>query len=192
MARTARIRFVPLQNTLANVPLSIYSPLVQAQKVRDSPLARRPGSRHADASLMQRPQALALHVTSADGREAYLGWSGLSAARSLPGGSALVDEALEVDPGVGEAFGWSEGDVVELAVLHALPQAQTVSVAPLAPEDWDVIVRGVSLARGSFALLRALLSGFFAVDSSICRASTPTTSSRTSFSPSASSRLASS
>jgi hypothetical protein len=61
-------------------------------------------------SLSQRPQSLAVHVRTQAGREAYIGWSGLSSARPTPGSSQR--EVLEVDPGLASSFGWAEGSLV--------------------------------------------------------------------------------
>ncbi|KAL7412756.1 P-loop containing nucleoside triphosphate hydrolase protein [Mrakia frigida] len=115
MPQTAFIRFLPLKTTLANLPLSIYSPLVQAQK---------------------RPQSLALHVLTKTGKASYLGWSGMS---SSGGGAGGGKEWLEVDPGVGEGFGWKDGMEVEISIIHSLTPAKSISVAPLTPEDWEII-----------------------------------------------------
>ncbi|CDZ96687.1 AAA-type ATPase [Phaffia rhodozyma] len=112
MVYKARIRLLSLKTSLANLPLSIYSPLVQAQK---------------------RPQSLALHVISQSGKESYLGWSGLSSSAAAPG------DWLEVDPGVAAGFGWVQGQEVEISIVNGLSKAKSISVAPLTPEDWDMI-----------------------------------------------------
>lgn len=111
------------------------------------------------SSFSQRPQSLALHVLTKTGKASYLGWSGMS---SSVGGAGGGKEWLEVDPGVGEGFGWKDGMEVsrlllsfshlvltlrrfcfkvEISIIHSLTPAKSISVAPLTPEDWEIIVR---------------------------------------------------
>lgn len=121
------VRFLPLKTSLSNLPPTLYSPLVASQKV--SCLARRISDlpsfiplscpARADYSspdsrpvVMQRPQSLAVHVRTQAGSESYVGWSGLSSSRPAPGSGQK--EYLEVDPGVGRAMGWQEGELVSL------------------------------------------------------------------------------
>lgn len=70
---------------------------------------------------------------------------------------------LDVDPGVGASFGWKDGievssaldshplcrarlthscapQQVEISIVHSLSPAKSISVAPLTPEDWEIIV----------------------------------------------------
>jgi len=101
-----------------------------------------------------------------------MGWSGMSSSSGAAGGGK---EWLEVDPGVGEGFGWKDGmevgtlsslflpflqrtDLkllgfqVEISIIHSLTPAKSISVAPLTPEDWEIIVRSSRLFPFSLCL----------------------------------------
>lgn len=86
--------------------------------------------------VQQRPQGLAIHLTlvtegkrrvnDSSSREAYVGWTGMASASSLAqfnsGGIAdKVLETIEIDPQFAEGLGFSEGDVVRVAVGWTTP-----------------------------------------------------------------------
>ncbi|KAG2125764.1 P-loop containing nucleoside triphosphate hydrolase protein [Suillus clintonianus] len=124
MPRRARVHFVSLKSSLVNLPISIYGPLLERQI---------------------RPQTLAVHLksTNGEGREAYVGWTGMASASSLASFNSTAGErgieTLEIDPQYASGLGFKEGDVVELGLLYDLPYAKTVSTEPLSADDWDVV-----------------------------------------------------
>ncbi|KAG8905544.1 Peroxisome biosynthesis protein pex1 [Tulasnella sp. 403] len=135
MPRRATVRYVSLKSCLANLPISIYGPLVENQV---------------------RPQALAVHLTlqpKPDSKErskpptAYVGWTGMAAASSLAlwnnpnnaHGSDAHLETIEIDPQYAQCLGFLENDVVEIGLLHDLPAAQSVSTEPLSADDWEIL-----------------------------------------------------
>lgn len=128
MPKRARIHFVSLRSSLVNLPISIYGPLVE----RDI-----------------RPQHLAVHLTLVGDKnnqplDAYFGWTGMASASSLAhmNASQLGErsfETLEMDPQYAQALGLSQGDLVEIGLLHDLPQAKTVITEPISADDWEII-----------------------------------------------------
>lgn len=124
MPRRARVHFVSLKSSLVNLPISVYGPLLERQI---------------------RPQTLAVHLkpTDGEGREAYVGWTGMASASSLASFNSTAGErgieTLEIDPQYAAGLGFKEGDVVELGLLYDLPYAKTVSTEPLSADDWDVV-----------------------------------------------------
>ncbi|KAG1893975.1 P-loop containing nucleoside triphosphate hydrolase protein [Suillus fuscotomentosus] len=124
MPRRAKVHFVSLKSSLVNLPISVYGPLLERQI---------------------RPQTLAVHLkpTDGEGREAYVGWTGMASASSLALFNSTAAErgieTLEIDPQYAAGLGFKEGDVVELGLLYDLPYAKTVSTEPLSADDWDVV-----------------------------------------------------
>ncbi|KIO34783.1 hypothetical protein M407DRAFT_210235, partial [Tulasnella calospora MUT 4182] len=130
MPRRAAIKYVSLKSCLVNLPLSIYGPLVQNQV---------------------RPQSLAIHLSSSsDGRgtpvkSAYVGWTGMAAASSLTMWNSAAStrdsqlETIEIDPQYAQSLGFSEGETVEIGLLHDLPVASSVSTEPLSADDWEIL-----------------------------------------------------
>lgn len=68
--------------------------------------------------LFQRPQTLAVHLkpTDGEGREVYVGWTGMASASSLASFNSTAGErgieTLEIDPQYAAGLGFKEGDVV--------------------------------------------------------------------------------
>ncbi|KZT01895.1 AAA-domain-containing protein [Laetiporus sulphureus 93-53] len=134
MPRRARIHCVSLRSSLVHLPVSIYGPLLERQI---------------------RPQNLAVHLSlvSSSRRssgnesrkvEAYVGWTGMAAASSYAhyqsGGSSEKGlETIEIDPQYAESLGFALGDVVEIALLHDLPSATSVTAEPVTSDDWEII-----------------------------------------------------
>ncbi|KIK41964.1 hypothetical protein CY34DRAFT_84427 [Suillus luteus UH-Slu-Lm8-n1] len=124
MPRRARVHCVSLKSSLVNLPISVYGPLLERQI---------------------RPQTLGVHLkpTDGEGREAYVGWTGMASASSLVSFNSTAGErgieTLEIDPQYAAGLGFKEGDVVELSLLYDLPYAKTVSTEPLSADDWDVV-----------------------------------------------------
>ncbi|KAG2056526.1 AAA-domain-containing protein [Suillus hirtellus] len=124
MPRRAKVHFVSLKSSLVNLPISVYGPLLERQI---------------------RPQTLAVHLkpTDGEGREVYVGWTGMASASSLASFNSTAGErgieTLEIDPQYAAGLGFKEGDVVELGLLYDLPYAKTVSTEPLSADDWDVV-----------------------------------------------------
>ncbi|KAG1873799.1 P-loop containing nucleoside triphosphate hydrolase protein [Suillus subluteus] len=124
MPRRARVHFVSLKSSLVNLPISVYGPLLERQI---------------------RPQTLAVHLKPIDGegREAYVGWTGMASASSLASFNSTAGErgieTLEIDPQYAAGLGFKEGDVVELGLLYDLPYAKTVGTEPLSADDWDIV-----------------------------------------------------
>lgn len=101
--------------------------------------------------------SLSSSSSSRQPKTAYLGWSGLNAAANV---SQVGDgvESVEVDPEVAMSLGWSEGILVsyqcclgfeinrcswlqvEIAVIHNPLVAKSVSVTPMSPDDWEILV----------------------------------------------------
>ncbi|KAF8813732.1 AAA-domain-containing protein [Phlegmacium glaucopus] len=130
MPKRARIHFVSLRSSLVNLPISIYGPLVERSI---------------------RPQHLAVHLTLVPGVEnnqsridAYFGWTGMASASSLAHLNAGQSgersfETLEMDPQYAQGLGLAQGDLVEIGLLHDLPQAKMVITEPLSADDWEII-----------------------------------------------------
>ncbi|KAG1809269.1 P-loop containing nucleoside triphosphate hydrolase protein [Suillus variegatus] len=124
MPRRAKVHFVSLKSSLVNLPISVYGPLLERQI---------------------RPQTLAVHLkpTDGEGREVYVGWTGMASASSLASFNSTAGErgieTLEIDPQYAAGLGFKEGDVLELGLLYDLPYAKTVSTEPLSADDWDVV-----------------------------------------------------
>ncbi|KJE00988.1 peroxin-1 [Cryptococcus gattii NT-10] len=148
MVRKAAVKYRSLRSNLVNLPLSLYAQLVQQQA---------------------RPQSLILHLSpvlslsssssSRQPKTAYLGWSGLNAAANV---SQVGDgvESVEVDPEVAMSLGWSEGILVEIALIHNPVIAKSVSVTPMSPDDWEILEQHVSfLENNLLSQLRAAQKG---------------------------------
>ncbi|KAG6885001.1 hypothetical protein C0993_006652 [Termitomyces sp. T159_Od127] len=130
MPRKAHIHYVSLRSSLVNLPISIYGPLLERNI---------------------RPQHLAIHlklVSSAQKQsgnvEAYVGWTGMASASSLNHFSSTQNaektlETVEIDPQYAQGLGLSQGDLVEIGLLHDLPLAKSVATEPLTSDDWDII-----------------------------------------------------
>ncbi|KAG1724710.1 uncharacterized protein EDB91DRAFT_1170324 [Suillus paluster] len=94
MPRRARLHFVSLKSSLVNFPISIYGPLLERQI---------------------RPQTLAVHLkpTDVEGREVYVGWTGMASASSLASFNSTAGErgieTLEIDPQYTAGLGFKEG-----------------------------------------------------------------------------------
>ncbi|TYJ52064.1 hypothetical protein B9479_007341 [Cryptococcus floricola] len=147
MARKATVKYRSLRSNLVNLPLSLYAQLGQQQA---------------------RPQGLILHLSplsvsssssSRQPKAAYLGWSGLNAAVSA---SQLGDglESVEVDPEVAMSYGWSEGAILEMSVIHNPTVARSVAVTPLTSDDWEILEQHASfLENNLLSQLRAAVKG---------------------------------
>ncbi|KIM45052.1 hypothetical protein M413DRAFT_441700 [Hebeloma cylindrosporum] len=132
MPKRARIHFVSLRSSLVNLPISIYGPLVERNI---------------------RPQHLAVHLTlvpnptikpTPERIEVYVGWTGMASASSLAhfnAGQAADGgfETIEIDPQYAQGLGLSQGDLVEIGLLHDLPHASSVGTEPLTSDDWEII-----------------------------------------------------
>ncbi|ODO01366.1 hypothetical protein I350_06185 [Cryptococcus amylolentus CBS 6273] len=147
MARKAAVKYRSLRSNLVNLPLSLYAQLGQQQA---------------------RPQGLILHLSplsvpssssSRNPKAAYLGWSGLNAAVSP---SQLGDglESVEVDPEVAMSYGWSEGAILEISVIHNPTVARSVAVTPLTSDDWEILEQHASFLEDNLlSQLRAAVKG---------------------------------
>ncbi|WVQ72931.1 hypothetical protein IAR50_002493 [Cryptococcus sp. DSM 104548] len=147
MVRKAAVKYRSLRSNLVHLPLSLYVQL---------------GQQHA------RPQGLILHLSPLSApsssasrlpKAAYLGWSGLNAAVT---GSQLGDglESVEVDPEVAMSYGWSEGTILEISVIHNPTVARSVAVTPLTSDDWEILEQHASfLENNLLSQLRAAVKG---------------------------------
>ncbi|KAF9482195.1 AAA-domain-containing protein [Pholiota conissans] len=132
MPKRARVYYVSLRSSLVNLPISIYGPLVERSV---------------------RPQHLAVHLllvpnpglkSTSERVEAYVGWTGMASASSLAhfnAGQASDGgfETIEIDPQYAQGLGLSQGDLVEIGLLHDLPPAKSVGTEPLTSDDWEII-----------------------------------------------------
>ncbi|TFY68057.1 hypothetical protein EVG20_g3702 [Dentipellis fragilis] len=129
MPRRARIHYVSLRSSLVNLPISIYGPLLE----------RNVRPQHVAVLLT----CLAPAVKHEKGRiDAYVGWTGMLASSSIAhfnAGSDTSLETVEIDPQYGQALGLSQGDIVEIGLLHDLPFAKSVSTEPATPDDWEIL-----------------------------------------------------
>jgi peroxin-1 len=79
-------------------------------------------------------------------KEAYVGWTGMASASSLALRQSQTSwkegsfETLEIDPQYATSLGFSQGDVVEIGLLHDLPVAKSVATEPLSADDWEILV----------------------------------------------------
>ncbi|KAF4598456.1 Peroxisome biosynthesis protein pex1 [Pleurotus pulmonarius] len=132
MPRRARIHFNSLRSSLVNLPISIYGPLLERNI---------------------RPQGLAVHLSLvAESRssrpnvkvEAYVGWTGMASASSLAqfnasGPNDKGFETVEIDPQYAQGLGFTQGDLVEIGLLHDLSFATSVGTEPVTSDDWEII-----------------------------------------------------
>ncbi|KAF5386195.1 hypothetical protein D9615_002287 [Tricholomella constricta] len=128
MARRARIHFVSLRSSLVNLPISIYGPLLERSI---------------------RPQNLAIHLKLIPATpnphgsvEAYVGWTGMASASSLAHFNSSAEkglETIEIDPQYAQGLGLTQGDWVEIGLLHDLHWAKSVATEPLTSDDWEII-----------------------------------------------------
>ncbi|KNZ73942.1 Peroxisome biosynthesis protein PAS1 [Termitomyces sp. J132] len=129
MPRRAHIHFVSLRSSLVNLPISIYGPLLERNV---------------------RPQHLAIHLKLVSTKkpnenvEAYVGWTGMASASSLTHFTSTQNpekalETVEIDPQYAQGLGLSQGDLVEIGLLHDLPLAKSVATEPLTSDDWEII-----------------------------------------------------
>ncbi|KAG6857738.1 hypothetical protein H0H87_004154 [Tephrocybe sp. NHM501043] len=106
--------------------------------------------RKSVVETQSRPQHLAIHLKlvstpqKQDETEAYVGWTGMASASSLTHFSSAPStektlETVEIDPQYAQGLGLSQGDLVEIGLLHDLPLAQSVATEPLTSDDWDII-----------------------------------------------------
>ncbi|GMK53828.1 hypothetical protein CspeluHIS016_0104140 [Cutaneotrichosporon spelunceum] len=147
MARKAAVKYRSLRSNLVHLPLSLYASLAQSQT---------------------RPQSLILHlaplVPASSSRRApqaaYLGWSGLAAASSLSGIGGGQLETIEVDPEVALNYGWAEGTILEISIIHNPTKARSVSVTPLSTDDWEILEQNANyLENNLLGQLRAAQKG---------------------------------
>ncbi|BEI91794.1 uncharacterized protein CcaverHIS019_0406140 [Cutaneotrichosporon cavernicola] len=147
MARKAAVKYRSLRSNLVHLPLSLYASLAQSQT---------------------RPQSLILHlaplVPASSSRRApqvaYLGWSGLAAASSLSGIGGSQLETIEVDPEVALNYGWAEGTILEISIIHNPTKARSVSVTPLSTDDWEILEQNANyLENNLLGQLRAAQKG---------------------------------
>ncbi|GJE90322.1 PEX-1N and AAA domain-containing protein [Phanerochaete sordida] len=145
MPRRAKIQYVSLRTSLVNLPISLYGPLLERGV---------------------RPQGLAVHLTqvtpgkkkdtSPDGTvrgEAYVGWSGMASASSLAQFQSGADkglETVEIDPQFASGLGFTQGDIVEIGLLHDLGYATTVEAEPLTADDWEILELHAAHVEGTF------------------------------------------
>ncbi|ETW75050.1 AAA family ATPase, CDC48 subfamily [Heterobasidion irregulare TC 32-1] len=122
MPRRARIHLLSLRSSLVNLPISIYGPLLERNI--------------ASPSFSLRPSA----VNRVD---AYVGWTGMLSASSLAHFNAVDRtenlETVEIDPQYAQGLGLSQGDIVEIGLLHDLPTAKSVATEPLTADDWEIL-----------------------------------------------------
>ncbi|RXK38546.1 hypothetical protein M231_04178 [Tremella mesenterica] len=144
MTKKALIKYRSLRSNLVHLPLSLFAQLAQQQI---------------------RPQSLIIHLSpltpsSSRTQAAYVGWSGLAAASSLNiprKGDGEVLETVEVDPEVAMQYGWMEGIVVEIGIIHDPTRANSISVTPLTPGDWEILEQHTSfLENNLLGQLRAV------------------------------------
>ncbi|GLB37363.1 putative peroxisome biogenesis factor 1, N-terminal [Lyophyllum shimeji] len=130
MPRRARIHFVSLRSSLVNLPISIYGPLLE-RSIRPQNLA-------VHLKLIHSPQ------DARAGVEAYVGWTGMASASSLAHFNATDSaekglETIEIDPQYAQGLGFTQGDLVEIGLLHDLPLAKSVATEPLTSDDWEIV-----------------------------------------------------
>ncbi|KAI6118955.1 P-loop containing nucleoside triphosphate hydrolase protein [Pisolithus croceorrhizus] len=119
MPRRARVEYASVKSSLVHLPISLYGPLVERSV---------------------RPQSLAVHLKG-DHAEAYVGWTGMASASSLAHFNTTdrALETVEIDPQFATSLGFSQGDVVEIGLLHDLSYASSVATEPITPDDWDIV-----------------------------------------------------
>ncbi|KKA29430.1 hypothetical protein TD95_002684 [Thielaviopsis punctulata] len=136
---TAELSLAPLKSCLVNLPSVLESLLVGI----NTP------AQNAVVELNFRPTN-ATHASAT--RSVYLGWTGMSSKRkmaSLVGrdaysgsrGSARDSEVavVEIDSVLATKLGLHEGQKVMATVHVDPPQAHTINIEPLTPEDWEII-----------------------------------------------------
>lgn len=121
--RRVKVKYSSLHSSLINLPLSVYGPLV---------------------STGVRPQTVAVHLSNSkkgdDLRTGYVGWTGLASSPSSARWKSDDGlESIEIDPQLCSSLGFSEGEVLELGLVHNLPIASSVSTEPVSSDDWEIL-----------------------------------------------------
>ncbi|WWC62371.1 uncharacterized protein I303_104967 [Kwoniella dejecticola CBS 10117] len=149
MARKAVVKYRSLRSNLVHLPLCIFAQLAQQQARPQSLIIHlSPLSPSSSSSSSSRPP-----------KPAYLGWSGLAASSSLTQAGDGV-ESIELDPEVALSFGWPEGTLVEISIIHNPTKARSVSVTPLTSDDWEILEQHASfLETHLLSQLRAAQKG---------------------------------
>jgi hypothetical protein len=111
MPRHAKVRLVPLRNTLVNLPLSLYGPLIDREVVRDRLLRRRSPSLIDVIGSAQLPQGLVVELSWKNARtskpeHAFVGWTGLLAQSTW---QDKAQNTIEIDPQTAKDLGLKEG-----------------------------------------------------------------------------------
>ncbi|KAJ8696655.1 Peroxisome biosynthesis protein pex1 [Pleurotus ostreatus] len=132
MPRRARIHFNSLRSSLVNLPISIYGPLLE-RNIRPQGLAV-----HLSLVAESRPSRPNVKI------EAYVGWTGMASASSLAqfnasGPNEKGFETVEIDPQYAQGLGFTQGDLVEIGLLHDLSFATSVATEPVTSDDWEII-----------------------------------------------------
>ncbi|KAG5645414.1 hypothetical protein DXG03_006238 [Asterophora parasitica] len=102
-------------------------------------------------SVVNTQSNLAIHLKLIPGSqksqgsvEAYVGWTGMASASSLAHFNSTNTaekglETIEIDPQYAQGLGLTQGDLVEIGLLHDLPWAKSVATEPLTSDDWEII-----------------------------------------------------
>ncbi|KAI0060488.1 AAA-domain-containing protein [Artomyces pyxidatus] len=133
MPRHARVHLVSLRSSLVNLPISIYGPLLE-RNIRPQHVA-----------ILLTSLAPSLKPDGSSSRvEAYVGWTGMLSSSSIahfsaPSGADSALETVEIDPQYAQGLGLTQGDIVEIGLLHNLSTAKSIATEPLTPDDWEIL-----------------------------------------------------
>ncbi|CAG8656896.1 16015_t:CDS:2, partial [Dentiscutata heterogama] len=122
----AIVSFAPSSNCFVNLPLKWAQYLSEQNQL---------------------PQNVILELSWHDAKiaqgKAYVGWSGLPS-------KADHSETIEIDPQFGEAIGLHNGQKVYVKFEDILPEASSVEVEPISPDDWEIIERNSKYLEDCF------------------------------------------
>ncbi|THC98444.1 hypothetical protein EYZ11_002103 [Aspergillus tanneri] len=154
---TAEVTLVPLKNCLVNLPPSLTALLVNANTTAQNVIVE----------LQYRSTTGKTNGNSAQ-RSCYLGWSGMASKRKLApivgrdgisGGSSREQDlsTVELDTTFGRLLGLSDGQKAWIFIHLDPPEAHTINIEPLTPEDWEIIeLHATFLELNLLSQIRAL------------------------------------
>ncbi|PHH56161.1 Peroxisome biosynthesis protein PAS1 [Ceratocystis fimbriata CBS 114723] len=161
---TAELSLVPLKSCLVNLPTVLESLLVSV----NTP------AQNAIVELNFRPSNAS---SSQPSRSVYLGWTGMPSKHKTPSlvggrdsgygglrGQSRESEAhlVEIDSVLATTLGLHDGQKVLTTVHIDPPQAHTINIEPLTPEDWEIIeLHATFLELNLLSQIRAVPNPFF-------------------------------
>ncbi|KAE8148039.1 AAA+-type ATPase, partial [Aspergillus avenaceus] len=137
---TAEVALISTNNCFVNLPPSLVALIDNANRTQQNVIVE----------LQYRP-TLGKNSANATPRSCYLGYSGMPSERRLApvvgkdginsrtSGREQDIPTVELDTTFGRVLGLSEGQRVGIFIHIDPPEAHTINIEPLTPEDWEII-----------------------------------------------------